>query len=613
MYNVCIAGAAGMGIETIAAILERRFRRNGYYVFAIRDVMSRVRGGANFTLLRIDTLPVHSHCEQVDVLAALNLEGLQLHRTHVKEGGYILCDTPSERGSYHSIDVEAGRRARELRAPHVGGSIFVGAILKLFGDTLEGIEDDVQKVLGAREIEKNIQAIHIGYQKVEVAFAKKVSPEVTENMTEQEPDETLHQLLVSGNDAIAMGAIASGLTFFAGYPMSPATPIMDTLATYQTRAGLVVEQAEDEIGAVNMALGASYAGAVAMTATTGGGFSLMTEALGFAGIAEIPIVIVNVQRPGPATGLPTRTEQGDLKFMLSAAQGEFPRMVIAVKHHEDAFYQTVRAFYLAEKYQLPVILMSDQYLGEGMSTVPRFDMAQSKASLMAKQMNKVTLRETTASNQEMDARSTGPTKYKRYQLTQNGISPRYIPGNAEHLVCIDSDEHDEYGNITESAEIRTAMVDKRMAKLELLTTELIEPEVIGNENADIVFLCWGSIWGPMKEALDIMMKAGYPSVGALVFSDIYPLPTKTLYAQTAQAKRIINVEQNKTGQLAGWIREATGIACHGSILKYDGRQLSAADILAGAKPFLIWDTLPDDADSTVDPTTISELFAERGR
>lgn len=563
MYNICIAGAAGMGIETIAAILERRFKRNGYYVFAVRDVMSRVRGGANFILLRIDTKPVHSHSYSVDVLAALNLEGLNLHKDTVNSDGYILCDTPFGRGNDKIINVEAGRRARELKAPYVSGSIFAGAILKLFGDSLAQLEEDLKAVLGNHDIEKNIEALNIGYEKAEVAF-ETLHSDTQKNVRPSKPaTQQAPQLLVNGNEAMAMGAIAAGVKFFAGYPMSPATPIMDTLARYQTKAGIVVEQAEDEIGAINMALGASYAGATAMTATTGGGFSLMTEALGFAGIAEIPLVIANVQRPGPATGLPTRTEQGDLKFMLSASQGEFPRMVIAVKNHEDSFYQTMRAFYFAEKYQIPVILLSDQYLGEGSSSVPRFDVTKGQAPFKL---------------ESVQSEVAQPQKYKRYELTDSGISPRLLPSESNHLVCVDSDEHDEYGNITESASVRTAMMDKRMTKLELLSEEVSEPEFLGNQDFQTLLIGWGSMWGPIKEALEILNNKGITSVGALVFGDIYPLPIQTLSEKIKQARHIINVEQNKTGQLAGWIREVTGIACNDSILKYDGRQLSAVEI-----------------------------------
>jgi 2-oxoglutarate ferredoxin oxidoreductase subunit alpha len=307
-----------------------------------------------------------------------------------------------------------------------------------------------------------------------------------------------------------------------------------------------------------MAIGASYAGARAMTATSGGGFSLMVEALGLAGIAEIPLVIVDVMRVGPATGLPTRTEQSDLKFVISASQGEFPRMVIALRHHTDAFYQTIRAFDIAEKYQIPVIILCDQYLGDGIATVKPYEPIEVKA-------------EPAGSKTDGD--------YKRYLLTKDGVSPRLVPGKTENLVEIDSDEHDEHGHITESAQVRTQMVDKRMKKLVGLRAELLEPEFMGRQDFDTLLIGWGSTYGPIKEALKILNNKPEGSFAALVFGDVYPLPQKLLKEKAAIAKRIINVEQNATGQLAGLIRQESGIVCDDCILKYDGRQITADEIV----------------------------------
>jgi 2-oxoglutarate ferredoxin oxidoreductase subunit alpha len=319
-----------------------------------------------------------------------------------------------------------------------------------------------------------------------------------------------------------------------------------------------VEQAEDEIAAINMAIGASYAGARAMTGTSGGGFSLMVEALGLAGMAEIPLVAVDVQRPGPVTGLPTRTEQSDLKFVISASQGEFPRIVIAVRHHADAFWQTIRAFNLAEKYQVPVILLSDQYLGDASATVEPFDVSQIRLESSAKE-------------------NTSTEEYLRYRYTESGVSPRLIPGKTENFVVIDSDEHDERGWITESAEVRVKMADKRMHKLVSIEAELQEPEFIGPQDFDTLLVGWGSTYGPISEAVQLLNEKG-GKLAALVFGDVWPLPQKLLLEKTKTSKRILNVEQNATGQLAGLIREQTGIVCNASILKYDGRQLSAGEI-----------------------------------
>ena len=261
------------------------------------------------------------------------------------------------------------------------------------------------------------------------------------------------------------------------------------------------------------------------------------------------------------TGLPTRTEQSDLRFVISASQGEFPRMVIALRNPADAFYQTMRAFHLAEQYQIPVILLSDQYLADATSTVEPFDPSRIQVASPASE-------------------HVGDGEYLRYRYSENGISPRLIPGKTKHLVAIDSDEHDERGRITESAEVRTRMMDKRMKKLEGIRRELLEPEFIGADGFDTLLLGWGSTWGPIAEAIAILNKAGKGRYAALVFGDVYPLPQKLLLEKSPKAKRIINVEQNATGQLAGLIREETGIVCSGSILKYDGRQISAEEIVA---------------------------------
>ena len=365
-------------------------------------------------------------------------------------------------------------------------------------------------------------------------------------------------MIVSGNRALALGTLAAGLQFYSAYPMSPSTSIMEYLALKSVETGIVVEQAEDEIAAINMAIGASYAGAKAMTGTSGGGFSLMVEALGLSGMAEIPLVVANVQRPGPVTGFPTRTEQADLKFVISASQGEFPRMVIALRHHADAFYQTIRAFNLAEKYQIPVILLSDQYLADSTATIPVPDLS----GIEIYEPENTTIQ----------------NEYARYRYTESGISPRLFPGTHDGFVSADTDEHDEYGRIVEDSETRNRMMGKRMGKLELLKQVLKEPEVLGEDKPEVLLVGWGSIYGALEEAVSLLNAKGEKRYGALVFGDIWPLPQKRLTQAAASAKAVINVEQNYTGQLASLIREVTGVKMDASVLRYDGRQLSGEEI-----------------------------------
>ena len=546
MYNLLIGGAAGQGVDTTADILEKLLKKSGYFVFSTKDLMSRVRGGHNFTLIRFDQAPLYSHTNQLDGIIALNAETVELHKQDLKPDGFILCDEKIPIADPRTLPLKLEETAKKLGNVKASGSVAVGAILKMFTIPLTGIHAMLPALLKPQILAINEAAIQAGYNSVSSRYPHLDGP-------------CADWPLLSGNQAIALGAIAAGLRFYSAYPMSPSTSIMEYLASKMTDAEIVVEQAEDEIAAINMAIGAYFAGARAMTGTSGGGFSLMVEALGLAGMAEIPLVVADIQRPGPVTGLPTRTEQSDLKFVISASQGEFPRMVIAVKHHADAFFQTSRAFYLAEKYQIPVILLSDQYLADAKATI---------APLTVDDLPKT----------YEEAPISSPENYVRYRLTADGISPRAIPGKIQGFVGIDSDEHDERGWITESAEVRNAMMDKRLRKLTKLTEELQEPDFFGSPDAKTLFLGWGSLYGPLKEAVTILKQEYQQNVAALVFGDVYPLPTKKLTAQAANADILVNVEQNATGQLAGLIREQTGLHCTRSILKYDGRQLTGREI-----------------------------------
>lgn len=548
-YNLLIGGAAGQGIDTMAAILGKSLKKEGYAVLTTPDFMSRIRGGHNFILIRFGDSPVYSHSMVLDGMIALDDDTVDLHLDELKPEGFILCDQKLVTDDKRAIKIPLTAMAKTLGNPRVSGSIAISAILKLFGLSLDGIKEILEQEIKAQFVEINLKAFNKGFTEVETRY-KKLDAEFTDHM------------IISGNKSLALGALAAGVRFYSAYPMSPSTGIMEFLASKSEALNVVVEQAEDEIAAINMVLGASFAGARAMTGTSGGGFSLMVEALGLSGIAEIPIVIVEVQRPGPATGLPTRTEQSDLRFAIHASQGEFPRKVVALRNQEDAYRQTLRAFTTAEKYQLPVIILSDQYLADGSATIKPL-------SLPSK------IKETKS--------VVKPGEYKRYLLTENGISPRLFPGQTKKLVVVDSDEHDEQGFITESASVRKSMVDKRMRKLQGIVEELEEPEFLGSKKADILLLGWGSIWGPIKEAVEVLNQESPDKYCALVFGDIYPLPDKLLQERAQRAKLIINIEQNATGQLAGLIREKTGIVCTQSILKYDGRQLAGEEIASRIK------------------------------
>ena len=545
-YNILIGGSAGQGIETVSAVFERIVKRQGFEVFTIKDYMSRVRGGHNFIQVRFGNEKVYSHRDEIDGIIAMNAEAIENHIERLDAGGFIICDEDIDYEDDRILKLPLKQVAKASGNLKAIGSVAIGSVLELFGISQTGVEKVFEEFFNEEIASQNFNAVQRGRKLVEKRYDAVAGKEDG-------------NILINGNEAVALGTLASGCKFYSAYPMTPSTSIMDYLASKMNDAEIVVEQAEDEIAAINMAVGASYAGARAMTGTSGGGFSLMVEALGLSAMLEVPLVIAEVQRPGPTTGFPTRTEQSDLKFVISASQGEFPRMVIALRNAEDAFYQTVRAFNIADKYQVPVILLSDQYLADSTTTLKPFDFDSINNDTFIS---------------SYDYSDNIP--YKRYQITPSGISPRLIPGqNPGVTVLVDSDEHDESGHITESADVRNQMVAKRMRKLELLKEELQEPLFIGEEDSDVLILAWGSTWGPVNEAINKLNEDKVKKYGALVFGDIWPLPTKLLVEKAKKSKTIINVEQNATGQLKSIVSEVTGIFCDYSILKFDGRPMSS--------------------------------------
>ena len=548
-YNILIGGSAGQGMDTVSDFLEKAFKRNGAYVFSNKDYMSRVRGGHNFTQIRFGDEPIYSHKQDLDLILALDENTVTLHKNRLNDNGVIILDESIQTENNNKLlKLPLKKTASSIGIPKGFTSVAAGAILKYFS-FYSNFENLFSKKLDERIRNLNIDAIRSGYKMIDSKYSLK-------------SNDLSNHILINGNDAIALGAIAGGLDFYSAYPMTPATSIMTYLSKKQVEVGLIVDQAEDEISAINMAIGASYAGARAMTGTSGGGFSLMVEALGLAGITETPLVVVNSQRPGPATGLPTRTEQSDLSFILTASHGEFPRIVIAPRNAEDAFYKTTKALNIADKYQTLVLFLTDQYLADSTLTIPKYD------------LSKVTIDRYISDGNYLSE----DEEYKRYKVTKSGISPRLIPGNLKNqVVIVDSDEHTEEGHITESAKVRIEQMNKRFRKIEFIKDDLEEPEYIGDEDIDILLIGWGSTYGALKESVNILNKYGIKA-GALSFGDIYPLPKENLNKYYKKSKKIINVEQNYTGQFGKLITQETGILMNHSILKYDGRQITGNEI-----------------------------------
>jgi len=359
------------------------------------------------------------------------------------------------------------------------------------------------------------------------------------------------RLMMHGNEAIALGAISAGLNFFSFYPMTPSTSIGLTLARLAGKLGLIVEQAEDEIAAINMAIGASFAGAPSMVATSGGGFALMVEGVSLAAMTETPIVIVIAQRPGPATGLPTRTEQGDLNFALHSGHGEFPRAIFAPGTVEECFDLTRQAFALAEKYQGPIFLLTDQFLADSYRAVAPFDVE-----------NLMPVRP------PIDATPTA-VPYRRFAISDDGVSPRLLPGLSEHLVVAGSDEHTEDGHLTEDLVVRKQMVEKRLRKMRGIRQEVVQPDFKGDRHPDLLFLSWGSSKGSCFEAASLMRASGR-RVATLHFSQVWPLVPEQFMGFLQDARQVVCVEGNATGQMASLIRRETGFKIHRQVNRYDG-------------------------------------------
>ncbi|ODA41007.1 2-oxoacid:acceptor oxidoreductase subunit alpha [Desulfosporosinus sp. BG] len=545
-YNILVGGAAGQGVDTAVKVLEQILKKQGVEIFSHKDYMSRVRGGHNFHQIRIADRPIYSHRENLDVILALDSITVEFHSARLSARGVVVSDVGNRReiseGKALWLPLQA--KAVEAGTKLTEGTVAVGAILRLFDLDFETVWPELHSIFKSDILEVNQRALEMGYTLTE--------PQFKIELPESQP-----RIMVTGNQAIGLGALTAGVSFFSGYPMTPSTGIMSYLASKMEAAGIVVEQAEDEIAAINMAIGASYAGARAMTATSGGGFCLMVEGLGLAAMTETPLVIAEIQRPGPATGFPTRTEQGDLSFVLTASQGDFPRMVIALRDPEDAFYQTFRAFNIADKFQIPVILLGDQYLGDYNQTIPPFVVSN------------LTIERALAGEEVWKQQQS----YQRYKLTEDGISPRLVPGRCgTQVVIADSDEHTEGGHITEAAGVRVAMTKTRMQRWENLRNVVQEPWFFGQTDPEILLLAWGSNAGPVREAIELMEEEY--SIGALIFGDIYPLPTMLLKTLEPNVKILINVEQNVTGQLATLIRQEALIVCSHSILRYDGRPMS---------------------------------------
>ncbi|MFQ6093250.1 MAG: 2-oxoacid:acceptor oxidoreductase subunit alpha [bacterium] len=565
-----IGGDAGQGVESSGAGFAKALARGGLHVFGLQDYHSRIRGGHNFYQVRVNERSVFSHTEAVHLLLALTEETIHKHQRDLVAGSGIVFDeevevpkSELEKRGVKLFPVPMSKMAKEHGGAEVmRNTAVIGAAAGLteyeFDRIADVIEDNFQKKGGA-VVENNLKVARAAYRFARENYAPDFDYKV-------EPVDGPRRMVINGNQAFCLGAVLSGCKFVAGYPMTPATSVLEWMSTHAQRLGVVTKHTEDEIAAVCMAIGAAHAGVRAMAPTSGGGFSLMVEGLGLAAMTETPVVILEAQRPGPSTGFATRTEQGDLQFILHASQGEFPRIVLAPGTVEQCFQAGARAFNLAEKYQCPVIILSDNYLANSLRTIDREDFNFSQVEID---------RGTFLFDQDLDGLS---GEYKRYRFTDSGISPRAVPGHPRAVYATSSDEHDEFGHIAEDADNRIKMMDKRMRKLQAAAEEMGEPELYGPEEADLTFISWGSTYGPLREVVDTLNQKG-SRANLLAIMDIWPFPTARVAEVLDRAKRTIGVESNYSGQMAELIRVCTGREVTEKILRYDGRPISPEYIL----------------------------------
>jgi len=553
-----IGGEAGQGIDTIGDLLAQVFVQSGFYTFTIKDFESRIRGGYNFTQIRVSDKPIHAPVDYIDVIVALSRDAVIGARDRLVEEGVIIFDDTIE-----FDDLEACHYPAPLEriAKEVGGNVrmmnaaALGAILSVIRFPFN-LAEDVLNAIFSRKGE-DVVAGNVAVAKVLYDLTtEKFTGTCRYNLETLETGPCTAKLLLTGNRALALGAMAANVKWVSSYPMSPSTSLFMDIVSNSRDLNIGTLQTEDEIASLCMAIGASYSGARSMVTTSGGGFALMVEAVGLSAMAELPVVIYNAQRPGPSTGLPTRTEQADLFFMAFASQGEFPRIMLAPKDSIEAFDVATRAFNLAEKFQIPVMILGDQYFADSVMNVPRIDVSGVKI------------------DRGKLAKSGSDSDYKRYLLTDDGISPRAFPGDEGKSIVSSGNVHREDGHITENADMRNKMVTKFMNKLPAIMMSLNPPELYGDENADVTLLTWGSTWGAANEAMQIMKDAG-ASINHLHFCDIYPLRTDKLRTVLGKSKQIIAVEQNVTSQFAQLVKMATGISVHHHINKYDGRPMTA--------------------------------------
>ncbi|OIO16295.1 2-oxoacid:ferredoxin oxidoreductase subunit alpha [Candidatus Kuenenbacteria bacterium CG11_big_fil_rev_8_21_14_0_20_37_9] len=582
-----IGGEAGFGIKTAGLSLARTLFNKGFGVFGYSEYPSLIRGGHNTYQINVANRKIMSATVNIDILVALNQETIELHAAELGKNSVIIHDGLKIKRDVKNIDIPLMELASKTGNELARNTVSLGAVAYLIGFEESAMNEELTEKFGTKGkkvLNMNKEAVRLGYNFIKNNYSSLIShysllsgkTKISgDKKVEEYKEASANTHLMTANEAVADGMIQAGCKLYSAYPMTPATSIMHILAAKQREYNLVVHQAEDEISAIGVALGAATTGVRSATGTSGGGFALMTENLGLAAMTETPVVIINSQRPAPATGLPTWTEQGDLQFMIRAAHGEFPRIVIAPGDAQEAYYMVQDGFNLAEKFQVPVIFLMDKIISE--SDFSLYDIETNKIQIKRKGF---------IDDNELERIE----NYKRYELTSTGISRRAVPCQVNGTHIINSDEHDEYGFSTERSEMRTKMVDKRFKKVKLMETEIPEPIMYGDVNADLTIVGWGSVKGAVIDAIEEyknikIREYKKKSVNFLHIVYLWPFQSKRVKAVLSGARNILLVENNKTGQLGELIRQETGIEIKNKFLKYDGRPFFREEIINKIEAF----------------------------
>ena len=562
-FSIVIGGAAGQGIATPGNILARMFVRRGLHLHTYNAYQSIIRGGHILLTMRVRDREAASHGDRMDLLLCLNQDTMTRHLRHLGPGAYAVYNsdtvTPGEhREGVHLCGMPVAELTGDKKNKLAQNTAALGVIAHLLGLDFPVLESALTLQFqrkGEAVVSQNVAVARAGYEYSSGRFPPLAAP-LPEN---PEP-----LAVWTGNEALAMGGAAAGVKFYCAYPMSPSTGVLHWMAQNARELGIMVRQVEDEIGVANMAIGAAHTGARAMCATSGGGFALMTEAIGSAAMMEIPVVFINVMRAGPSTGVPTKTEQGDLWQALGASQGDFERIVVAPQSAHDAFTTIGDVFNLADRYQCPAIVLSDLLISEGTFSVPPGDIDMFPSIERGK-----LIREANGDG--------GP--YNRYLDTGDGISPRAVPGVPGHVHVVATDEHDEEG-ILISDEFtnpikRRQMVEKRARKLGDFLTRVPAPELEGDADAEVTLVGWGSTWGVIGEAMEQLQAEGV-RVNRIAVKWILPFHGEAMAKALAGARKTLVVENNHSGQFHRFLRGETGVTADGHIRKYDGEPFIAA-------------------------------------